>query len=358
MKKRLVSVFLCALMLISAVVGCGKKPAPTPAPTAKDLFFEAAASLKDVKESKYTASIDMKIPADASKDFAQAGILGDISNLKLDISGSSSPENKQLAADISATISGSKGETKFKLTDFLADDQKVYINFHTIFDFMMSMQGGSSAVQYSSLFKSDYFGTSLEELSSLTGQAIPNSSYPIKPESIPKCTALLSRVSGVLKNSLKEESFAANGDTYTLTMKTPDIIDIAKAVVKDIDANAGEYADAMIEYNKSVPGAFDSMDIDVDGLSRDELIAELKKAASEFTADLEKEDKISNMTMTVTLGKDSAAKSYNMGFSISVPDEAFELKAKINIVDTKIEKITSPADYLTINDLMPLLYVF
>jgi len=349
MKRRIISLLLCALMLLGVAAGCAKKSTP------KESFFEIADSLKEVKDANFTASMSMKLPAEAMSDPAVTGIFGDISDLKLDLSGSFSQTNKQFATEISATFSGTQGDSTIKLTDMLYDESGMYINFHTIFDLIMSMQGNT--VDYSSIFTSDYLGVTFEELAALSGQtALNGESFGYNMEDYPKYSALCTRLYGVIKDALKAESFTADGSTYTLTLNMTGLVDLVKVFASDMDANAGEYADVLIEYDANIPGYLDTMGIQVEGRSRDELITTIKAKAAEISSELESEvtEDAPDFSMTISLGKGSAAKSYTFGLSMTAPEEEFDAKADLTITGGAIEKITPPTDHLTLDDIMAL----
>jgi len=348
MKRKILSLLLCALMLAGIAVGCAKKLTP------KESFFEIADSLKELTEGNFTSSLSIKLPADAVEGSAVTGILGDISNAKLDVSGSFSQKHKQFAAEVLTTISGSQGESSFKITDMLYDESGIYINFRTIFDLLMSFQGGKSSLDYSSIFTSDYLGITLEDLAELSGEdSLGNPAFDMA--NFPKYKALYERLYGGIKDSLKAEKFTADGGVYTLTLKPTDLIDIAKVVVGDMDANAGEYADVLLEIEANSPGYLDSIGIQMDGRSRDELIATVKAKSAEFSSSIvaASNEQAPDFTAVISLGK-GKAKSYTVGVSFAAPEEELDVKVDLTLTGVAIEKITPPADYLTLDDIMSL----
>lgn len=348
MKRKIISLLLCALLLAGITIGCAKKSTP------KEAFFEIAASLDDLTEGNFTVSLGMKLPADAIGDSAAGGFLGDISDFKLDIAGSFSQKNEQMTAEILATFGGSQGkEAPLKITDILYDKSGLYLNLRTIFDLLGSIQGGGLGFDYSSLFSSDYLGITLEDIAEFSGMA-GIEAPTFDKDSLLKNKELGDHLSAILTESLKAESFSADDGLYTLTLKTADLVDMIKGLVSDIEANTGMYADALLELEAQNPGYLASIGLQAD--NRDELIALIKTEVAGLSSNIEDAaaEEMPDLTLLISIGKGKAAKSFDMRVSLTAPEEELDIKTDITLTGVFIEKVTPPADHLKLSDLLSL----
>lgn len=341
MKRKVLSLLLCALLIAGLTFGCANKKAPP----LKDTFFEIADSVSKLEEIGFDASLSMSIPTDSESNYTS--FMGDITDAKLSISGSSSKFFNQFACEILATVRGSQGESTLKVTDILFDDSGLYINLRTLFNLLSLSQGIGGP--YDALFNSDYLGITPEDLSAFTGMPLSNLQ---DKENLPKNQELNNHMLKVFRDSLKAENFKEEGGIYTLTLNSSDLAEIAKAFASDVETNAGIYADALLETAAVSPGYLAILGLEKENPSRDEVIAFVKEKAAELSSDLAQDTSIGTSSLLISLGKGKADKSYDIRVSLTAPEEDIDIKADISLAEVGTEKITPPTDYVKFDDFL------
>ena len=343
MKRKIISLLLCALMLTAIAFGCAKKP------TQKESFFDLAASLSELTEGNFTATLSMKLPADTTQGLA---FLGGMSNAELNISGSFSQKNEQFTSEI---LVSPQGEPPLKITDFLYDKSGLYLNLRTIFDQLGTVQGGGLGLDYSSLFPSDYLGITLEDIQEFSG--MPGINAPaLDKDSLPKNIQLNDRLSGMFRESLKAESFTAEGGLYTLTLKSADLVEMVRGLAADIEANTDIYADALLEIESNNPGYLNSIGLQAG--SRDELIALIKTEVAELSSNIASAfEDFPDFTALISLGSGKSGKSFDVRMRLTAPEEELDIKTDIVLTGVSIEKVTPPTDFVKLSDLLSLFMI-
>lgn|GEM_PF-927485 len=342
MKRRVLSLLLCALLLAGLAFGCANKNAK---PSPKDSFFEIADGIGKLEEIGFDASLSMNIPKDSGKGYTS--FLGDISDANLLISGSSSKFFKQFACEIVATVRGSQGESTLKVTDILCDESGMYLNLRSLFNVISIVMGLGGP--YDALFSSDYLRINPEELSSFAG--VPLTNWPgTDKENMPKRLELNEHMLKVIKDSLKDEYFKEEGGVYTLSLNSPAASEILKAFLSDVDANAGLYADALLETDALVPGYLAALGLDKESPSRDDVIAFVKEKAAELSEDAAKDEGGDTSSLLVSLSKGKAEKSYDIRVSLTDSGDNIDIRADISLAEVATEKKIPPKNYVKLED--------
>ena len=344
MKRKVLSLLLCALLIVGLAAGCANKTEKPATP--KESFFELAEGVDSLKEIGFNVTLSLVLPEEyrESVDF-----LGDLTDLQLNLSGSSSQYFKQFACEFVATIRGTQMESTLKLTDILYDESGIYLNLRSLFNLLSIVlkTGGP----YDALFSSDYLGITTEDMMAFTGMALPDAST-IDKESLPKNKELSDHLLKLLNDSINEQNFKEDLGFYTLTLNASDIIGLTKSFASDMENNSGLYADALLEIDAKSPGYLAS--IGLDNPSRDELIAFIKEQAAVIssTATEQISEEASDFTMLFSIGKGKAEKSYDINLSITAPEKDLDIKTSISIAEVATQKITPPANYVTLDELL------
>lgn len=280
MKKRVLSLFACAVFLIFAFSACQKNP--------KEDFEELMDKVSSLEEIGFTTSVslDMSTSLFTSEESTDTDIYGGYDTLYpeeeddslsseemyelfgekvkmvFDITGTSSKANEQLTASVNMELSGDKPENNIstKITDVIVDKDVAYINFAAIFDLMMRLEG-IEGINYGDYFPSDYVYYTLG-----TGESLWNSenvSYNGADSKIMLLTAgteggsspaadimeseVAQNIKRIIESKLTESAYSSGDNEASLTIDKGLLISMISAVLEDMDNNRDLYVDAYID---------------------------------------------------------------------------------------------------------------
>lgn len=280
MKKRLLLLLLCAALLVFAFSACRKNP--------KEDFENLVDKFAALEEISFTTSVnlDMSTSLFTSEDSTNTDLYGDDTTLYtdtdddslssqemydlfgekvtvvFDVAGTASKANEQLTASANMELTGDKPENNIstKITDVIVDGDVAYVNFATIFDLMMKLEG-IDGIKYSDYFPSDYVYYTLGTGGSLwnaegvsaveTGGKIVKLTAGTDDSTTGGAESSESQIAEKIKNivdaKLTQSAYSSGKNEASLTVDKALLLEIISALLEDMNTNRDLYIDAYID---------------------------------------------------------------------------------------------------------------
>lgn len=313
--------------------------------TTKQLFFEELSSFASVGGGDYAAKIAIKAPSSMLKSNTLSYFLGNNLDLKFDMTGSFSKQTGQAAAAIT-TASPANLETQVDFTDLIVDGENIYINFRPVFNYLTSSY--KMKLSYSIFFPTDYLSIKAGELGD-SGLGLLPVALIVRSD-CPKLQAAQARVFKVLYTSIGSECLSLKNGVFSLRLDSPSFQAAAGAVFRDINSNAGEYADAIIELQSKSPNFLSSNGLTAEKLteSRDSVIAQLKDSSARKLQGL---SKLSDFSMSLSIGS-AAENARSLILTAESEKENLSLAVDMTLTEKQVEKPKVPEKYMNLDDVL------
>lgn len=299
----------------------------------KILFFENIYGLLNIEEGRLEAEMKLKVPFASSVGIGVFN--GKSTNLNLMLSSSFQKKSALFSALLNIKPAAAESGTGKPLTDLVAGDGKIYLNLHTLFDFMLTSRG--EKLNYSLFFPADYIYFSFEDLASLSPEAV---GILLISLSMQKCfSEPLSPLGKAVNNLLDDSCFSLTDGACVLTLDNNALQGIASALLSDISENSQEYVKLLIE--KSSQG--------INEKSSSALAAEIKswstKALSSFSS-------MRDINANISVARIGSEKSYALGLLLSGEKENLLIDFGARIIPSEPEKITIPEKAMNAEDIL------